>query len=112
MAAMPEPVVYARTAMISCLPVDHDELYEFTVRIEPCATDRYAIKHLLRVWGSDTGWTMWPDAWGRDYDTESAWWATHSFTWGEAEEIAKRLAPTLTYRERTIAAALDAGSQP
>ncbi|WP_282790862.1 hypothetical protein [Streptomyces sp. CC224B] len=103
---LPEVAVYARTARISCLPADHDLRYEYTVRIEPCAEDRYAIKHLSRVWGTDTGWTTWSDGWSADYETESAWWASHSFTYDDALQHARRLASQLTYRGRTVADAL------
>lgn len=107
---VPEPTATPTRYVISCLPEDHDERWTYTIQVEYRGNGLYAVKRNLRY--ADTGGTWeyepcWPeDGSEADARAEERWLAAHRFEHGAALRLARRLAPTLTYRGRTVADAL------
>jgi hypothetical protein len=102
---IPEPTVQATGYVVSCLPEGHDERWTFTVQVPHRGDGLFAVKHSLRYYGSDGTWSYEPD-FAEDDAAETAWLDEHRFDHDTALRLARQLAPTLTYRGRTVADAL------
>ncbi|MER8004808.1 hypothetical protein [Streptomyces sp. NPDC094149] len=105
---IPEPTVQPTGYVISCLPEGHIDRWTFTVQVKYAGRDRWTVQHSIRHYGTDNTWSYEPDH-GEDDAAEAAWRAEHTFDHDTALRLAKQLAPTLTYRGRSVADAL-AGS--
>jgi hypothetical protein len=106
-ATIPEPIVQPTAYVVSCLPEGHDERWTFTLQIGYAGHGRFAIKHGIRRYSEDGTWDYEPD-FDEDDNAERAWLHSHSFSIDTAVRLAKELAPTLTYRGRSVADALAA----
>jgi hypothetical protein len=102
---IPEPTVQATGYVISCLPEGHDDRWTFTVQVRYQGDGLFAVKHGIRFYGADGTWTYEPDFDEGD-DAEAEWMKDHRFDHDTALKLARELAPTLTYRGRTVADAL------
>lgn len=107
-ATSPEPTVQPTRYTVSCLPEGHDDRWTFTVQVRYRGSGRYAVEHTIRQYGADGTWSYEPD-WaedGSDDKAEDAWLDAHRFDHDTALRLARELAPTLTYRGRSVADAL------
>lgn len=111
----PEGRVGARTLptayVVSCLPEGHDERLTYTITVQYRGEGLYAIvRNALKFWGTDGTWQYepnWDDDGGEaEAQAEEKWLAAHRFGHDEALRLAREIAPTLTYRGRTVADAL------
>lgn len=100
--AIPEPAVQPTGYVVSCLPAGHDDRWTFTVQVQHMGRGLFAVKHGIRHYGTDGTWTYEPD-FDEDDDAEAAWAKEHRFDHDEALRLARELAPTLTYRGRSVA---------
>ncbi|GAX57242.1 hypothetical protein [Streptomyces olivochromogenes] len=91
--------------VVSSLPEGHEDRYTFTINVHYRGNGQYSITQRLRCYGTDGTWSYEPD-FGEDDQAEAAWLATHQFDHDAALKLARELAPTLTYRGRTVADAL------
>jgi hypothetical protein len=101
----PEPIVQATGYVVSCLPEGHDDRWTFTVQVKYAGGDRWAVRHHLRHYSVDGTWEYEPDH-GEDDAAETAWKQAHTFDHDTALRIAREVAPSLTYRGRSVADAL------
>lgn len=108
---IPEPTVQPTGYVVSCLPEGHDERFTYTIQVRHTGHGRFAVKHGIRFYGTDGTWTYEPD-FDEDDAAEAAWLAAHRFELDTALRLAKELAPTLTYRGRTVADALSGPAAP
>jgi hypothetical protein len=102
---IPESTVQATGYVVSCLPEGHDDRWTFTVQVPHRGNGLFAVKHGLRYYGTDGTWSYEPD-FGEDDAAEDAWLKAHRFDHDTALRLARQLAPTLTYRGRSVADAL------
>lgn len=105
---IPEPTVQATRYVVSCLPEGHDDRWTYTIRVQYRGNGLYAVLFGLKYYGTDGRWEYEPDWPEVDSDGQEAWLAGHLFDHDTALRLAKELAPTLTYRGRTVADALAA----
>ncbi|WP_199572687.1 hypothetical protein [Streptomyces murinus] len=98
----PEPHVQPTAYVVSCLPEGHDDRWTYTIRIHYSGDGRFAIKHGIRHYSADGAWDYEPD-FAEDDAAEDSWRHAHSFHVDTALRLAKELAPTLTYRGRSVA---------
>jgi hypothetical protein len=100
---IPEPTVQPTGYVVSCLPEGHDDRWTFTIQVKYTGNGEFAVRHRDRDYGTDGTWGMEPD-WPEHGIDESAEWLTdHRFDHGTALRLARELAPTLTYRGRSVA---------
>ena len=104
-SGIPEPSVRATAYVVSCLPEGHEERGQFTVNVQHRGDGRYVVRQGIRQYGTDGTWSYEPD-FGEDDEAEEEWLAAHRFDHDTALKLARDLAPTLTYRGRTVADAL------
>lgn len=105
---IPEPTVQPTGYLVSCLPAGHDDRWTFTVQVQHAGRDKFAVRHGIRHYGTDGTWSYEPSFDEDDDAAELEWIHAHRFDHDEALRTAKQLAPTLTYRGRTVADALAA----
>lgn len=105
MTSLPEPTTLATAYVVSCLPEGHDDRFTYTLQVRYRGDGRYAIKHGLRLYGTDGTWQYEPD-FDEDSAAEALWLKAHRFDHDTALRLARELAPHLTYRGRTVAQAL------
>ncbi|MFD5631625.1 hypothetical protein [Streptomyces sp. NPDC127072] len=108
-AAVPEPSARPTRYTVSCLPEGHDNRLTFTIQVEYRGNDLYAVTRTLRYAAADGTWEYepgWPET---GIDEQQAWLAARLFDHDTALRLARRLAPTLTYRGWTVADALADG---
>ncbi|MGW0577334.1 hypothetical protein ACWD25_15455 [Streptomyces sp. NPDC002920] len=102
-----QPTAY----VVSCLPEGHDERLTYTVNVVYRGAGLYAVKRNLKFADAAGTWEYepgWPEDGGQaDADAEEAWLAAHRFDHDTALKLARELAPTLTYRGRTVTDALN-----
>jgi hypothetical protein len=91
--------------VVSSLPEGHEDRYTFTINVHYRGYGRYAVQQGLRYYGTDGTWSYEPE-FDEDDQAEDAWLAEHRFDHDAALKLARELAPTLTYRGRTVADAL------
>lgn len=104
----PEPTVLPTRYVVSCLPEDHDNRYWYTIRVEYGGHGQYAVRHNQMHYGTNGAWEHephWPE---HGIDEDMVWLAAHRFDHDTALRLARELAPTLTYRGRSVADALAA----
>jgi hypothetical protein len=99
---IPEPTVQPTGYVVSCLPEGHDNRWTFTVQVRHTGHGLFAVKHGIRQYGTDGAWSYEPD-FDEDDDAEAAWMAAHRFDHDTALRLARELAPSLTYRGRSVA---------
>lgn len=98
--------------VVSCLPEGHDERLTYTINVQYRGDGLYAIvRNALKFWGTDGTWQYEPnwdneDGGEAEARAEEKWLAAHRFGHDEALRLAREIAPTLTYRGRTVADAL------
>ncbi|MFI6560354.1 hypothetical protein [Streptomyces sp. NPDC050534] len=114
----PDPIVQTTGYTVSCLPEDHDERWTYTVRVSYRGDGLWSVQCRSQYVDADGKrspgfcWSRGPQepatqAEMDDFDAEQAeWLKAYRFDHVTALRIAKQLAPTLTYRGRTVADAL------
>jgi len=112
---VPDPIVQTTGYLISCLPEGHDERWTFTVRVSYRGEDMWSVQCRSQYVDADGKrspgfcWSRGPQepatqAEMDEFDAEQAeWLKAYRFDHVTALRIAKRLAPTLTYRGRSVA---------
>jgi hypothetical protein len=108
MTTLPEPTALPTRYVVSCLPEGHDDRPVYTVQVVYGGDGLYAVKHTLRLADAHGNWEYEPDWPEANVDEQQAWLKQRLFDLDTALALAKRLAPTLTYRGRTVADALTA----
>lgn len=103
LAAEPEVHVQPTGYLVSRLPVGHDDRWTFTVQVQHAGGGKFAVRHGIRHYGTDGTWSYEPSFDEDDDAAELEWLAAHRFDHDEALRLAKQLAPTLTYRGRSVA---------
>ncbi len=99
------------TLLWSCLPIGHDERWEYTINVRHQQDGLYTVQHGQKLYGTrrhlerEPGW---PET---GIDEGTVWLAAHRFDHDTALRLARELAPRLTYRGRTVADALAEGAQ-
>jgi hypothetical protein len=110
MTDTPEPTVQPTSYVVSSLPEGHDDRFTFTVQVRYHRDGLFSVRHGLKFADRDGIWEYepsWPEDGGEaDAHAEEAWMAAHRFDHDTALRLARELAPTLTYRGRTVADAL------
>lgn len=113
MTAIPEPTVLTTSQVVSCLPEGHDDRWTYTVQVKYRGNGRYTVAHNLKFADANGQWEYAPgfpeDPDEDDFTAEEKWRQAHSFDHDTAIRLAKQLAPTLTYRGRTLADVLAGG---
>jgi len=111
----PEPSVQTTGYVVSCLPEGHDDRYTYTVQVQYRGDDQWAVRYRGSYINADGerspgfAWSEGPDepatqAEMDDFDAQQdAWLKAHRFDHATALRLAKKLAPTLTYRGRSVA---------
>jgi len=103
----PEPFVQTTRIVVSCLPEDHDDRWTFTIQVEYRGNGLYAVRRNLRFADANGTWEYEPpsleDGSEADARAEEAWREAHRFDHDTALRLARGLAPTLTYRGRSVA---------
>lgn len=114
----PTPAVRPTRYVVSCLPEDHDERWTFSVRVSYRGDGLWSVKcrsQYLDASGRRSpgfSWSGGPDEPATQaemdaFDAEQAvWLKAYRFDHDEALRLARELAPTLTYRGRSVADAL------
>lgn len=102
---IPAPTIQPTGYVISCLPEGHIDRWTFTVQVRYEGGGLFAVRHGIRHYSADGTWDYEPDH-GEDDDAERAWLADHRFDHDTALRLATQVAPTLSYRGHTVAAAL------
>lgn len=108
---VPEPTVLPTAYVVSCLPIGHDERWEYTINVRHQQDGLYTVQHGQKLYGTDGTWERepgWPET---GIDEGTVWLAAHRFDHDTALRLARELAPRLTYRGRTVADALAEGAQ-
>jgi hypothetical protein len=109
---VPEPTVLPTAYVVSCLPLGHDERWEYTINVRHQQGGLYAVQHGLSYWGTDGRWSLQPGGISEDDEPDDPatveWEAAHRFDNETALRLAVVQAPRLTYRGRTVADALAA----
>ena len=115
---VPDPIVQTTGYLISCLPEGHDDRWTYTVRVSYRGDGLWSVQcrgQYVDVNGQRLpgfSWSGCPNepatqAEMDEFDAEQAeWLKAYRFDHVTALRIAKKLAPTLTYRGRTVADAL------
>lgn len=103
MAAVPEPTIQPTRYVISCLPEGHDDRHTFTIQVEYSGDGLYTVRRNLRLADADGTWEYEPDWPETGIDEQQAWLKKRLFDHDTALQLAKELAPTLTYRGRSVA---------
>lgn len=108
----PEPTVLPTAYVVSCLPLGHEDRLTYTINVVHRGDGLYAVKRNLRFADANGAWEYepgWPED-GSEADAlaEEKWLEEHRFDHDTALRLARELAPTLTYRGRTVADALAA----
>lgn len=116
MTDLPEPTIQPTRYVVSCLPEDHEDRFLFTVQVRYRRDGLFSVEQRMRHYGLDGTWEYEPDF---DEDgseaearAEEAWLVAHRFDLDTALRLAKELAPTLTYRGRSVADVLAESSAP
>lgn len=116
MTTVPEPDVLPTQYVVSCLPEGHDDRYTFTVQVSYRTKGQYSVGHRLKFANANGHWDYEPPSQEDDSDANDqalhAWLQAHRFDRDTALALARQLAPTLTYRGRTVADALKETNQP
>jgi hypothetical protein len=119
---VPEPSVQTTGYTVSCLPEGHDDRWTYCVRVSYRGDGLWSVQcrgQFIDLNGQRSpgfAWSGGPDepatqAEMDDFDAEQeVWLAAHRFDHVTALRLAKELAPTLTYRGRTVADALRDGA--
>lgn len=117
-AAIPDPTVQTTGYLVSCLPEGHDDRWTYTVRVSYRGEGLWSVQargQYVDANGTRSpgfSWSGCPDEPATQaemdaFDAEQAvWLKAYRFDHDTALRIAKQLAPTLTYRGRTVADAL------
>jgi hypothetical protein len=109
---IPDPVVQPTGYVVSCLPEGHDDRWTFTIQVKYAGDGLFAVHHGIRHYAADGTWEYepgWLDDSSED-EAEAAWLKAHRFDHDEALRLARKLAPTLTYRGRSVADVLAAAA--
>ncbi|NUP15461.1 MAG: hypothetical protein HOZ81_05025 [Streptomyces sp.] len=112
LAAKPGPTVQRTGYLVSCLPEGHDDRWTFTVQVRHTGGGLFAVLHGIRHYAADGTWSYEPGFDDEDDTAELEWVAAHRFDHDTALRLAKEVAPTLTYRGRSVADALSASVRP
>lgn len=105
---IPEPAVQPTGYVVSCLPEGHDDRWTFTIQVKYAGNGQFAVRHGIRDYGTDGTWDYEPSWPENSIDEDVAWLAAHRFDHDTALRLARELAPTLTYRGRSVADVLAA----
>ncbi|MEV8548360.1 hypothetical protein AB0L04_00695 [Streptomyces glaucescens] len=105
-SGIPEPTIQPIGYVVSCLPEGHDDRWTFTVQVKYAGHDRWTVRHGIRHYGTDGTWSCEPDWPEHGIDESAEWMAAHRFDHDTALRLARELAPTLSYRGRSVADAL------
>lgn len=99
----PEPTVTVTEYDVSCLPIDHPERFDFTIKVSWRGPDSWAVTDGLNTCLNSTGW--W-DYEVRNSERDDEWRATHRFDLETALALAKQQAPLMTCNGWTVEAVL------
>lgn len=112
---IPAPTVLPTAYVVSCLPEGHDDRYTYTINVQYRGDDRYAVRHGMSYANGEGAWSYEPGRGSEDDELDDAaeldWIAAHRFELSDALRLARRLAPTLAVRGRTVADVLAEGAQ-
>lgn len=109
-----EPTVEAYKYLVSCLPEGHDDRYLYTVQVEYCGHDLWAVTNRTRLLDTDGNWSFSQD-WSGDREPitdaelasaereHEAWKAERLFDLDTALSLAKNAARSMSYRGETAA---------
>jgi len=103
MTTTPEPFVQPTGYLVSCLPEGHDDRWTFTIQVKHVGGGLFAVRHGIRDYGTNGTWEYEPSWPEHSVDEDAEWLATHRFDHDTALRLARELAPTLTYRGRSVA---------
>lgn len=116
----PEPTVQTTGYRVSCLPEGHDDQWTYSVLVSYRGEGLWSVQRRGQYLAADGttspgfAWSLGPDEPATEADMDAfekeqaEWLAAHRFDHDTALRLAKQLAPTLTYRGRTVADALNA----
>jgi hypothetical protein len=82
---------YATTHSVSCLPIDHDHAFEYTVLVEYAGHDKWAVRRFKRCYNA-AGEADWEST---SSERTAEWLAEFRHDFDTAMEIARKVAPTL-----------------
>lgn len=117
---IPDPTVQPTGYVVSCLPEGHDDRWTYSVRVSYRGDGLWSVQRRGQYVDANGApspgfsWSGGPEepatqAEMGSFDKEQAvWLAAHRFDHDTALRVARELAPTLTYRGRTVADALAA----
>jgi hypothetical protein len=111
---VPEATVLPTNYVVSSLPIGHDVRLSYTLNVQYRGDGLYAVVwNVLKFYGLDGTWQYepnWPeDGSEADAVAEETWLAAHRFDHDTALRLAGQVAPTLTYRGRSVADVLTEG---
>jgi hypothetical protein len=102
MTSTPEPTVQPTGYLVSCLPKGHDDRWTYTIQVKHTGNGLFAVRHGIRDYGTDGTWEREPSWPEHGIDESATWMASHRFDHDTALSLALELAPTLSYRGRTV----------
>jgi hypothetical protein len=106
----PEATITPTRYVISCLPEGHDERFTYTIQVGYRGNGLYTVRHTLKFADIHGNWDYEPpsleDSSEADERAHETWLDAHRFDLDTALALARKLAPLLTYRGRTVADAL------
>lgn len=124
MTTIPEPTVQTIGYTVSCLPEGHDDRWTYLVRVSYRGEGLWSVQCRSQYVAADGQrspgfcWSGGPDepATQEEMDAfdkeQDVWLAAHRFDHDTALQLARELAPTLTYRGRSVADVLAAPAAP
>jgi hypothetical protein len=110
---VPDAAVLPVRFVVSSVPEGHDARHAYTINVQYRGEGLYTVGHGLAYADAEGAWSYEP---GRSEDDEPDavavdWIAAHRFDLTDALRLARRLAPTLTVRGRSVADVLAEGAQ-
>jgi hypothetical protein len=113
-----DPFVQPTAYLVSCLPEGHDDRWTYSIRVTYRGDGLWSVQRRGQYVDANGipspgfSWSGGPDEPATEAEMDSfdkeqaAWLAVHRFEHDTALRLAKELAPTLTYRGRSVADAL------
>jgi hypothetical protein len=112
---VPDAEVLPVRFVVSSVPEGHDDRYTYTINVQYRGEGLYSVGHGLAYADADGAWGYEPGRSSEDDEHDDAatpdWIAAHRFDLTDALLLARRLAPTLTVRGRSVADVLAEGAQ-
>ncbi|MEW1565741.1 hypothetical protein AB0454_22480 [Streptomyces sp. NPDC093509] len=110
---VPDAEVLPVRFVVSSVPEGHNARHAYTINVHYRGEGMYSVGHGLAYADGDGAWSYEPSRSGEDDEHDAdglTWIAAHRFELTTALRLARRLAPTLTVRGRSVADVLADGS--